>query len=49
MSILKRNVNELLQKIKEGEDGFKEELFELTYNHLKIIAIIAKLSITLFN
>ena len=38
MSILKRNVNELLQKIKDGEDGFKEELFELTYNHLKIIA-----------
>lgn len=38
MSVLRRDVNRLLMEIKTGREAAKEELFNLTYNHLKIIA-----------
>ena len=38
MSTLRMDVNKILQKIKEGKDEYKEILFNLTYNHLKVIA-----------
>ena len=40
MSTLRTDVNRILQKIKQGEDQYKELLFDLTYNHLKVIARI---------
>ncbi len=38
MSILRRDVNKLLIEIQNGKEDSKERLFNLTYNHLKIIA-----------
>lgn len=38
MSTLRTEVNRILQKIKEGKEEYKEILFNLTYNHLKVIA-----------
>lgn len=38
MSTLRTEVNRILQKIKAGNEQYKEVLFNLTYNHLKIIA-----------
>ena len=38
MSTLRGEVNKLLSGIKTGKEDSKEKLFELTYNHLKIIA-----------
>ena len=38
MSTLRGEVNKLLSGIKAGKEDSKEKLFELTYNHLKIIA-----------
>ncbi len=38
MSILRKDVNKILIKIKKGEEESKNVLFEKTYNHLKIIA-----------
>lgn len=38
MSILRKDVNEVLIKIKSGDEESKNVLFEKTYNHLKSIA-----------
>lgn len=38
MSILRKEVNRILIKIKNGDEGSKNVLFERTYNHLKRIA-----------
>ena len=38
MSILRKDVNKILIKIKKGEEESKNVLFEKTYNHLKSIA-----------
>lgn len=38
MSILRKDVNKILIKIKKGDEESKNVLFEKTYNHLKIIA-----------
>lgn len=38
MSRLGKDVNKILQGIKDGRDEYKELLFQTTYNHLKIIA-----------
>ena len=38
MSILRKDVNKILIKIKKGDEQSKNVLFEKTYNHLKIIA-----------
>ena len=38
MSILRKDVNKILSKIKKGDVKFKNVLFEKTYNHLKILA-----------
>ena len=38
MSILRKDVNKILIKIKKGEEESKNVLFEKTYNHLKRIA-----------
>ena len=38
MSILRKDVNKILIKIKKGEERSKNVLFEMTYNHLKVIA-----------
>ena len=38
MSRLGKDVNKLLQGIKDGRDEDKQLLFETTYNHLKIVA-----------
>ena len=38
MSILRKDVNNILLKIKTGDKQSKNDLFEKTYNHLKIIA-----------
>ena len=40
MSTLREDVNRLLAGVKSGKEDSKEKLFELTYNHLKIIARI---------
>ena len=38
MSILRKDVNKVLIKIKKGDEESKNVLFEKTYNHLKSIA-----------
>ncbi len=38
MSILRKDANKLLMKIKEGDEQSKNVLFKKTYNHLKVIA-----------
>ena len=38
MSILRKDVNKVLIKIKKGDEESKNVLFKKTYNHLKIIA-----------
>ncbi len=38
MSLLKNEVNRILAKIRQGEEGAKEVLFEKTYNHLRAVA-----------
>lgn len=38
MSILRKDVNKILIRIKRGEEESKNVLFEKTYNHLKIVA-----------
>ena len=38
MSILRKDVNQVLIKIKKGDEESKNVLFEMTYNHLKSIA-----------
>lgn len=38
MSILRKDVNKVLIKIKKGDEESKNVLFEMTYNHLKSIA-----------
>ena len=38
MSILRKDVNKVLIKIKQGDEESKNVLFEKTYNHLKSIA-----------
>ena len=38
MSILRKDVNQVLIKIKKGDEESKNVLFEKTYNHLKSIA-----------
>ena len=38
MSILRKDVNKVLIKIKQGDEEGKNVLFEKTYNHLKSIA-----------
>lgn len=38
MSKLRRDVNKLLSGIKDGKEKCKQQLFDLTYNHLKIVA-----------
>lgn len=38
MSILRKEVNRILKRIKKGEEESKNVLFEKTYNHLKRIA-----------
>lgn len=38
MSILRKDVNKVLIKIKNGDEESKNVLFEMTYNHLKRIA-----------
>lgn len=38
MSILRKEINEILIKIKNGDEQSKNDLFEKTYNHLKIVA-----------
>ena len=38
MSILRKDVNKILIKIKKGDEKSKNVLFEKTYNHLKIVA-----------
>ena len=38
MSILRKDVNKFLIKIKKGDEESKNVLFKKTYNHLKIIA-----------
>lgn len=38
MSILRKDVNKILIRIQKGEEKSKNVLFEMTYNHLKVIA-----------
>ncbi len=38
MSVYNNKVNRLLLKIKNGDEQSKSDLFNLTYNHLKIVA-----------
>ena len=38
MSSLREKVNKLLVGVQSGDERCKKELFELTYNHLKVIA-----------
>ena len=38
MSILGKDVNRLLKKIKKGDKESKELLYTMTYNHLKVVA-----------
>ena len=38
MSILRKDVNSILIKIKNGDKASANDLFNMTYNHLKVIA-----------
>ena len=38
MSFLRKQTNELLLRIKQGDEASKNELFNFTYNHLIIVA-----------
>ena len=38
MSFLGKQTNEILLRIKQGDEASKNELFNLTYNHLIIVA-----------